>query len=189
MRRLFLHLPLLVVAALSTAPLHAQTADIPDWFMNPPRREGWVTAVAQGQSKIDALGYALGDIADQLLTKAQRDSMITWTVSSQQIGSIRVQTLSELFIGELPGTPKGKKERTFRRIVRLTSADSSARLQAGVFEEGLEGEEEIERTLSLDGELRMFIDALSGIGGRITTAENSTGYYVMVSVPQRALRP
>lgn len=186
MRRIALPIALAVFTA---APLQSQSAEVPEWFMNPPRRDGWIAAVARGQSKVDALAFAVGEIADQMLTDVQRDSMLIRMVSSQRIGSIRVRTLSEKFIASFGDSSNAKPERTFRRIVRMTSADSSSQLQAALFEQGPEGDEEVERTLSLDGELRIFLDALTGIGARITTAENAGGYYILVSVPQRALRP
>jgi hypothetical protein len=181
--------PLLSLLLLAVAaPLSAQMAEVPDWFLNPPSRAGWVSAVASGQSKIDALGFAVAELAKQRTTRMQQDTGVMKAISVQRVGSISVRSLDERFETTSADSARKVIERTFRSAVQLVSADSSARIQAFRGSTKVGDEEEIELTVSLTGELKLFLDALSGMGARITTKETATHYFLMIAVPERALR-
>lgn len=195
--------------AITSSPAVAQVADIPEWVLNPPRRAGWVHAVGIGQSKIDALAYAVGDIAASVQvemgsSRARSDATTGTTaelldtsgqasqaVVVQRVGSIEVRSLEEKFTSVVTDSAGGKGHSitTYSKAVQLTSADSTAKIrafQSSAREEGQD--EEIVTSVSLEGDLKLFLDALSGLGARITTQETPTHYYVLIAVPARALK-
>jgi hypothetical protein len=110
------------------------------------------------------------------------------SVTIQEVASIRVRTLTERFVST-DDSAKAPELKTFRRAIELTSADSASRIRTFIQSVRNGDDEEIQKTVSLDGELRIFLDALSGIGARITTQETATGYFVLIAVPGRALLP
>lgn len=186
----------MTLAALMCAPsAKAQSADVPDWVLNVPQRAGWVHAASSGQSRIDALADAIRQLAefnDPLATlaapapSAESSSVVnTRAVTNRTVGSIQVQMLVERTYVDSTGADVPNK---VTRLVRLTSADRASKIEY-FFSETEGAEPSVERTVSLEGDLQIFLTALAGIGARITTHDGRTHYSVLIAVPERSLKP
>ena len=183
-------------------------AQEPDWILNPPKRGGWVHVVGSGQSKIDAVADAYAKLAASIPVRPARSSDTTGSsaagdekildifraairaTTAQRVGPILVRALEEKFSSTVRDSAGQETVlNTYRRAVQVTSADSSMHIRTFQSSESDGSEDESLRTVSLEGELRVFVDALTGLGARITTHETPFGYHMLVALPERALLP
>ncbi len=180
-------LTLLCAILLGLAPAIAQDKpDLPDWIMHPPDSPTGIRGFGSGDTKLDAIAVALGELSAKIDTVESstimyNDSLITKASSSTRFGKVRVWWITKDFTVESDGSDSDFSQ----RICKVNLGDSLNYYQIKSFEEmsSINGEDRSETYIEATGKNLRFknlLDELKTAGVEIKTFETEDIYWVLM---------